>query len=68
MVITGDIMTLLSAFSLQFPLLWGGLLFIFGLTFGSFFNVVIYRLPLMMQQEESARFNLCVPAAHHLAG
>lgn len=56
-------MTLLSAFSLQFPLLWGGLLFIFGLTFGSFFNVVIYRLPLMMQQEESARFNLCVPAS-----
>ncbi len=30
-------MTLLSAFSLQFPLLWGGLLFIFGLTFGRFF-------------------------------
>lgn len=29
-------MTLLSAFSLQFPLLWGGFLFIFGLTFGSF--------------------------------
>jgi general secretion pathway protein O len=39
------------------------LLFIFGLTFGSFFNVVIHRLPLMMQQEESARFNLCVPAS-----
>ena len=56
-------MTLLSAFSLQFPLLWGGFLFIFGLTFGSFFNVVIHRLPLMMRQEESARFNLCVPAS-----
>lgn len=56
-------MTLLSAFSLQFPLVWGVFLFIFGLTFGSFFNVVIHRLPLMMQQEDNPRFNLCVPAS-----
>ncbi|MFK3704222.1 prepilin peptidase [Klebsiella sp. NPDC088457] len=57
-------MTLLNAFSLQFPLLWCGLLFIFGLTFGSFFNVVIHRLPLMMAHgEDPARFNLCVPAS-----
>ncbi len=36
MVITGDIMTLLSAFSLQFPCYGADFLFIFGLTFGSF--------------------------------
>ena len=55
-------MTLLAAFSLQFPLIWGGFLFIFGLCFGSFFNVVIYRLPLMLMAEEGKeRLSLSFP-------
>jgi len=60
----------------QYPALYLGTLFVFGSLVGSFLNVVIYRLPLMMQREwrndclefleqpaaeEEARFNLAVP-------
>jgi len=60
----------------QYPLLYLGTLFVFGSLIGSFLNVVIYRLPLMMQREwrsdcleflqqpndaDDARFNLSVP-------
>lgn len=33
------------------PDYFAGVIFFFGLVFGSFFNVVIYRMPLMMQLE-----------------
>jgi len=60
----------------QYPLLYVGTLFVFGSLVGSFLNVVIYRLPVMMQREwrsdclefleqpadtEQKRFNLMVP-------
>ncbi len=60
----------------QYPALYLGTLFIFGALIGSFLNVVIYRLPIMMQREwrndclefleqpteaEEERFNLSVP-------
>jgi leader peptidase (prepilin peptidase)/N-methyltransferase len=70
---------LLDAFLYQFeqyPVLFYGTLFVFGSLIGSFLNVVIYRLPVMMQREwrkdcleflekppdaEQERFNLSVP-------
>ena len=60
----------------QYPLFYLGTLFIFGSLVGSFLNVVIYRLPVMMQREwrsdclefleqpndaDDASFNLSVP-------
>ncbi len=60
----------------QYPVLFLGTLFVFGSLIGSFLNVVIYRLPVMMQREwrndclefleqppaaEEERFNLSVP-------
>ena len=50
---------LLSEFAAQYPSIWGGFLFLSGLAFGSFFNVVIHRLPLMMAHAEG--INLCFP-------
>ena len=35
----------------QYPVLYLGTLFVFGSLVGSFLNVVIYRLPIMMQRE-----------------
>jgi leader peptidase (prepilin peptidase) / N-methyltransferase len=35
----------------QYPALYLGTLFVFGALIGSFLNVVIYRLPVMMQRE-----------------
>lgn len=35
----------------EYPGLLVGVVFLFGLVFGSFFNVVIYRLPIMMKRE-----------------
>ncbi len=38
---------------------------LFALVIGSFLNVVIYRLPIMMQDaEKTTRFNLALPASH----
>lgn len=60
----------------QYPALFLGTLFVFGALIGSFLNVVIYRLPIMMQREwrsdclefleqpadpEESRFNLWAP-------
>jgi leader peptidase (prepilin peptidase)/N-methyltransferase len=70
---------LLDQFIYQFelyPALYLGTLFVFGSLIGSFLNVVIYRLPVMMQREwrkdclefleqpvvaDEERFNLSVP-------
>ncbi|AJI95579.1 type 4 prepilin-like proteins leader peptide-processing enzyme [Yersinia ruckeri] len=45
------------------PLWWGGLA-VLGLCVGSFLNVVIYRLPLMLTRENPHGFNLCLPHSH----
>lgn len=59
------------------PLFAGGVIFFLGLCIGSFLNVVIYRLPVMLNHEwraqaseilnlpkpEAPRFNLMVPAS-----
>lgn len=60
----------------RYPILFLGTLFVFGALIGSFLNVVIYRLPVMMQREwrndclefleqppvaEQERFDLSVP-------
>jgi leader peptidase (prepilin peptidase)/N-methyltransferase len=60
----------------QYPALYLGTLFVFGALIGSFLNVVIYRLPVMMQRDwrndclefleqpaaaEEESFNLSVP-------
>lgn len=60
----------------RYPALYLGTLFVFGSLIGSFLNVVIYRLPVMMQREwrsdclefleqpaepAAESFNLCVP-------
>ena len=65
MVITGDIATLKQRIfaTSAVPPLWGRIVVYFRPDVWQLFNVVIYRLPLMMEQEESARFNLCVPAS-----
>ena len=67
--------TFISLFEQQ-PVIYLATLFVFGATVGSFLNVVIYRLPVMMQREwrhdclefleqpaeaESERFNLSTP-------
>lgn len=44
-------------------LLRGMVLFFLGLIIGSFLNVVIYRLPLMLQLEET-KLNLFYPSSH----
>jgi leader peptidase (prepilin peptidase)/N-methyltransferase len=70
-------MALLCAFFQTSPFWYAVLVFIFSLCVGSFLNVVIYRLPKMMEQSwqqeyleyfepdkehpEPARFNLAVP-------
>ncbi|WKJ90960.1 A24 family peptidase [Methylomonas montana] len=63
----------------QSPLLLISVVFVLGLLVGSFLNVVIYRLPVMMQagwrrechdylqlplEEEAEVFNLMLPASH----
>lgn len=59
------------------PLFAGGLIFVLGLCIGSFLNVVIYRLPVMMQRQwdneccnlnnqaskHTDKFNLATPAS-----
>lgn len=69
-------MTTLTALSLHFPLVWYGFLLLFGLALGSFYNVVIYRLPRMLTQTaDDERITLstglllpAVPPADRLAG
>ncbi len=66
----------LTAFFIEAPLAYAIVVFILGLLVGSFLNVVIYRLPVMMQrewrsdclefleqpaQEEQPPFNLVIP-------
>ena len=70
-------MTELITLFLDYPLVFIGAVLLFSLVVGSFLNVVIYRLPIMMEQEwqqeyqayftpdaataAPARFNLAVP-------
>lgn len=70
-------MTTLAALSLHFPFVWYGFLLLFGLALGSFYNVVIYRLPRMLTQTaDDERITLstpgiflpAVPPADRLAG
>ena len=66
----------IAAFFELYPSIFTGFIFILGLSVGSFLNVVIYRLPIMMQREwrsdclefleqpalqEPEKFNLAVP-------
>ena len=59
------------------PVLWMSVAALLGLQFGSFLNVVVWRLPVMMQREweaevaqasgqahEQAVFNLATPGSH----
>ncbi|WP_199063313.1 A24 family peptidase [Serratia sp. ASV30] len=44
-------MSLLLDFTVAFPLLWLGVVGMFGAIVGSFLNVVIYRLPVMLEKQ-----------------
>ena len=55
------------------PLIFGILLFVLGLVIGSFLNVVIYRLPIILKHkwqndisayDKAAPFNLLYPRSH----
>ncbi|EMV5752652.1 prepilin peptidase [Yersinia enterocolitica] len=50
--------------STQFPLLWWTIIVILGLCAGSFLNVVIYRLPMMIMQVSDNKFTLWLPRSH----
>lgn len=50
--------------STQLPLLWWAIIVILGLCVGSFLNVVIYRLPLMIMQEPDSNLTLWLPRSH----
>lgn len=57
-------MTTLAALSLHFPFVWYGFLLLFGLALGSFYNVVIYRLPRMLTQTaDDERITLSTPGS-----
>lgn len=77
--ITPDNWQQFTTFTQAFPYLWLSLLALFGAIIGSFLNVVIYRLPLMLERhwqqaarhqlglpalEDDLRFNLCLPHSH----
>jgi len=65
-------------FLVQQPAFFIGLMAVIGLLVGSFLNVVVHRLPIMLERqwrqeaqqmlglptEEPAQFNLCWPASH----
>ncbi|OWF88700.1 prepilin peptidase [Yersinia entomophaga] len=52
-------------YSLQtFTPLWWGSLVILGLCIGSFLNVVIHRLPIMLKNNKHHEFNLCIPRSY----
>lgn len=72
-------MEMLELLATIHPLWATAIIFIFGLMIGSFLNVVIYRLPLMMNREwrvqcselleleppqQAERFNLAFPGSH----
>lgn len=57
-------MTTLAALSLHFPFVWYGFLLLFGLALGSFYNVVIHRLPRMLTQTaDDERITLSTPGS-----
>jgi leader peptidase (prepilin peptidase)/N-methyltransferase len=50
------------------PVLFTGSVFVLGLVIGSFLNVVIYRLPIMLEREWRAQAAEILPAARAAAG
>ena len=50
-----DFMAVLTELLAATPILWTGLVFAFGLIVGSFLNVVIHRVPIMLQREWHAQ-------------
>lgn len=50
-----DLMAALIELFAGAPILWAGLVFVFGLLIGSFLNVVIHRVPIMLQREWRAQ-------------
>ncbi|SLM62256.1 prepilin peptidase [Dickeya aquatica] len=54
----------LLAFASAFPRVWLATLLLLGVMIGSFLNVVIYRLPQMLERrwQQEARFHLNMPA------
>lgn len=52
----------LGAFCSQNPALFAGLVFVIGLVVGSFLNVVIHRLPIMLEREWRAQAAELLPA------
>ncbi|UCZ74548.1 A24 family peptidase [Dickeya zeae] len=53
----------LVAFANTSPRIWLGMLLVLGLVIGSFLNVVIHRLPVMLERrwQQEARFHLGLP-------
>ncbi|GAB7203130.1 hypothetical protein OS21_11790 [Dickeya oryzae] len=54
----------LVTFANTSPRIWLGMLLVLGLVIGSFLNVVIHRLPVMLERrwQQEARFHLALPA------
>ena len=46
-----ELLTTLADLFQTFPAVWIGVIFIFGLLVGSFLNVVIHRMPIMLERE-----------------
>jgi leader peptidase (prepilin peptidase) / N-methyltransferase len=61
--VLNDIATLYAAN----PLLFAGSVFVLGLVVGSFLNVVIYRLPIILEREWQAQARELLPAADSTA-
>jgi len=55
----------IAALFLGEPLLFAGAAFLLGLVIGSFLNVVIYRLPLILEREWQTQAAELLPASNH---
>ncbi len=55
----------LAALYLENPLLFAGSVFLLGLVVGSFLNVVIYRLPIMLEREWQSQAEELLPSANN---
>ena len=57
----------LAALLVGSPALFAGCVFVIGLVVGSFLNVVIYRLPIMLEREWHAQAADLLPVSDHAA-